>query len=337
MTTDDVIVRFEKEYQGYHGITPERARQQVKLLREFELHMGKALLDADAGDLQGFAGHLVASGLHVNTVRKKLNMVRPFASWAYAVNLIDADRYMKLRTVKNPRGSTGNSLPNPYTRTEIQEFWRQLDATMPKLPEKGRGSQALTRWLTGVGPWGRVWRHAMRIQIDAMVRLALDMGLRRSEIFGLSVDDLHYDNEYLVVRGKADPNTGQPKIREIPFTETARAAVKEWVEFRSLLRPGHNRPWLTCWADRFNQPMRERRFHSLLQDRVGPQWRWHRFRHTCGTEWLRAGMALEKVQRLLGHATLQQTLGYAEIARGDLSTAMARGEASFEEAVGRAA
>lgn len=337
MTTDEALARFEREYQGYNRITRDRAHQQLKTLRRLEEHAGKPLLDCEAGDLQAFAGTLMAKGLHVNTVRKHLNMVRPFVSWAYAVGLVDADRYLMMRAVKNPRGSTGNGLPKPYSRAEIQVFWAALDNRLPKLPEKGRGSRAVTRWLTGKGPWGRVWRHAMRIQCDAMVRLALDMGLRRGEIFRLSVDDLHYDNEYLVVKGKADPNTGEPKIREVPFTTTARAAVKDWLEFRALMRPGHNHPWLTCYADYSTNKMRERRFNTLLQDVVGPGWRWHRFRHTCGTEWLRAGVELEKIQRLLGHATLQQTLGYAEIAKGDLSKAMARNEASFEEAVGRAA
>lgn len=337
MTTDEVLDRFEREYIGYHGITPERARQQLKLLRELEVFMGKPLMDIDAGAVQGFAGQMIGQSLHVNTVRKKLNMIRPFVSWLFAVNLLDAERYMKIRAVKNPRGSTANSQPNPYNQIEVRAFWRQLSERLPLIPEKGPRSQALKRWLSGKGPWARVWRHAMRLQVDAMVRLALDMGLRRSEMFNLSLDDLHYDNEYLVVRGKADPNTGQPKVREVPFTEAARKAIFTWLEFRALLKCDHNRPWVTCWADRYNLPMRERRFHMLLQDVVGPEWRWHRFRHTCGTTWLRHGMPLEKVQRLLGHATLQQTLAYAEILKGDLATAMAKAEADFEQEVGRAA
>jgi site-specific recombinase XerD len=341
MTTEDCIARFEREYQGYNQISPERCRQQSKLLREFAARTGKALTEVDSSDLQEFAGALVASGLHVNTVRKKLNMIRPFISWAYAVDLIDADRYMKLRAVKDPRGATAKTLPKPYTRDEIARLWLALDAKWPKIPHHGKRSQALRRWLSGRGPWGRVYRHAMRLQLDAAIRLALDLGLRRQEIFGLSVNDLHYDNEYLVVRGKADPNTGEPKIRQVPITEHARAALKEWLEFRALMRPGHDRPWLTCWESKATSkaidPMRERRFHTLLQDTVGEEWRWHRLRHTCGTERLRSGMALQNVSHLLGHANLQQTLGYAEVAKQDVAKDMERNEAAFGEAMGRAA
>lgn len=337
MTTEDAIARFEREYQAFHGISPERRRQQSKLLHEFSDFAGKPLTQVDSSDLSAFAGVLKDRGLHVNTIRKKLNQIRPFVSWAYAVSLIDADQYMKLKAIKDPRGATGKTLPKPYSKAEVALLWQALNAAWPKVPEKGPRSQALNRWLSGKGPWGRVWRHAMRLQIDAMVRLALDLGLRRSEIYELSVDDLHYDNEYLVIRGKSDPNTGDPKIRQVPITDEAREALKDWLEFRALMRPGHGYPWLTCWADRSTERMRERRFHTLLQDTVGPDWAWHRLRHTCGTWRLRSGMSLENVSTLLGHASLQQTLAYAEIAKSDVARDMERNEAAFQEAVGRAA
>jgi site-specific recombinase XerD len=333
------IERFEREYITYHRITPERARQQVRELRAFEATLdGRAVTDALQSDLQAYAGSLMGLGLHVNTVRKRLNMVRPFFSWAFASGLISADQYLALKQVKNPRGATANTLPKPYSRKELTAFWQAVDTTLPLLPEKGPGSRAVTRWLQGKGPWRNVARHAMRLQVEAMVRLALDGGLRRAEIFRLSLNDLHYDNDYIVVQGKADPSTGEPKVRKVPFTDEMRRTVYAWLEFRALMRPDHERPWLSCYGpSTFNKPMLWGRFTELLPAVVGPEWRWHRFRHTCATEWLRAGMELETVSRLLGHATLQQTLSYAQIIGSDIARAMTRHQASFAEAVSRAA
>lgn len=333
MTDQEIIQRFASEYQVYHGISAKRAKQQQQVIANFSSSVSGDLRGAQSGDLQKFAADMLSSGLHVNTVRKKLNMIRPFIGWAYAAGIYTADQYLSLKAIKNPRGSSGRTTPKPYPRQEIQEFWAALDAAWPKVPAQGLRSRAVKRWEKGQGPWGRVWRHAMRLQIDAMVRLALDLGLRKSEIFNLSVDDLHYDNDYIVIRGKADPNTGQVKIRHVPFTKEARQAIYTWLEFRAKMRPNHSVTWLSCWADVRTKPMWESRFETLLQDTVGKQWRWHRFRHTCGTEWLRSGMELEKVSRLLGHSTLQQTLCYAEIAKGDLATAVARHEESFGKAV----
>lgn len=325
----ELIERFKSEYQDYHRISSDRAKQQRKLLLEFGA--SHDLSTTVAEQVQAQAGEWLASGYHVNTVRKKLNMLRPFFSWAYAARLITPQQYMDIRLVKDPRGSTGSSKPKPYNRMEIIDFWKELDAALPLLPPTGKGSQAIKRHLAGTGLYRKTWRHAMRLQVECAVRLALDLGLRRHEIFALTVDDLHYENEYIVVWGKADPNTGVKEARQVPFTREARDAIRIWLEFRkAVLKPAHDSPWCSCWGSKtHSHPMLERRFNHLLHDAIGERWAWHRFRHTCATNWLRAGADLEVVQRLLGHATLQQTLAYAEILKSDIADKLGRVEDGF--------
>lgn len=337
MTNAEVVDRFRVEYQEYNNISDERARQQRKLLLEFGLTV--ELTSASADDVRKLAATWVASGLHVNTVRKRLNMVRPFFSWCYAVKLITPEQYMDIRTVKNPRGSRPTSKPRPYKRAEIIELWETLDERFPYVPASGPGSQAIPYFMSGRGLWRRVWRHAMRLQLEYAIRLALDMGLRRNEMFRLTVDDGHFDNEYIPVVGKADPTTGEPKVRLVPFTAEAREAGRRWLTFRdAVLKPEHNSVWCSCWgSSSYNNPMLEKRFAELLQSVLGPGWAWHRLRHTCATNWVRSGAKLEVVQVLLGHATLQQTLAYAEIAEQDVAKGMAKAEAEFAALSGRAA
>lgn len=335
-----VAERFKVEYLEFNRISAARQVETLRQIAELESQLeddGRTIGDVEARDFLTWASLLLGAGLHVNTVRKRQNMLRAFFSWAYTADVITADQYLKLKTVKNPRGSTGITKPKPYTKEEMETFWPMLDAKKPYLPTEGRGSQAIARWKSGKGPWARVWRHAFRLQLDCMIRLALDLGLRASEIYDMSVDDIHYDNDYFVVRGKADPMTGEPKVRKVPYTDECRRRVYAWLEFRALMNPDHDRPWLTCFAQWRNNPMPKDRFSSLLQDSIGKQWRWHRLRHTCATNWLRAGMELERVSALLGHANLQQTLCYVEIAKGDLAKSMAKHNTAFEEGIGRAA
>lgn len=336
MTPKKAIERFGLEYQQYHRISPARVREQKLVIAGFLTVVkanGRPVSKMSSDDFQQYAGALMADGLHVNTVRKKMNMVRSFVSWAYTAHVITADQYLRLKAVRHPRGATGETTPKPYKRTEIVRFWKDLDMALPKLPKRGSGSRLLRRWREGKTPWARVWRHALRLQTECMVRLALDLGLRAGEMYDLSVDDLHYDNEYIVVRGKADPNTGYQKVREVPYTNEARRVIYEWLEFRALMGVDHDRPWVSCYSHWRNDPMQRDRFDTFLQDVVGKGWAWHRFRHTCATEWLRNGMELEKVRQLLGHATLHQTLCYAQIVTGDLAKSMARHEGAFNEAV----
>lgn len=330
----DTLTRFEREYIQYHRISAGRAKAQMKLLGEFHATLdGRELEQATGQDLQAFAGAALDTGLHVNTVRKYLHMLRPFYSWAYAAGVITAEQFLSIKSVKDPRGSTTLSLPRPYTRKELDEFWTALDRAYPLLPATGKGSWAIRRWLTGKGKWRPVRRHAMRLQTEAAVRLALDCGLRRHEIFGLTLADLHYDNEYLVVHGKADPHTGEKKVRSVPMTEACRAAVKAWVEFRTLMRPSHDIPWISCYTGVETKPMWETRFNGLLHESVGDGWTWHRFRHTCATNWLRANAELETVSKLLGHSSLQQTLGYAAILKSDIAKKLGQVEGDFAELV----
>src|SRR5216683_2788306 len=66
-----------------------------------------------------------------------------------------------------------------------------------------------------------------------------------------------------------------------------------------------------------------RRLRAALQDvvaaagitgRIGP----HQFRHTYGTEMLRAGVGFAGVMKLLGHKSPHMTLEYLEITQPDL-------------------
>ena len=119
--------------------------------------------------------------------------------------------------------------------------------------------------------------------------------------------------------------------------------VARWLDFRAtVMRPTHERPWLVLspWASpkkavspsRPEDPISEQGFEELL-GRVGP-WEYHRFRHTCATEWLRAGMDLQDLSKLLGHASIQQTLCYAEIVRDDIARSMRKVESGFSTATG---
>lgn len=331
--------RFAREYQAYNQISAERAKQQLRLLAEFEAHMGKPLDQVTMEDFKAFAGYLkMDRNYHVNTVRKKLNQIRPFFSWAYAAGVITADTYMKLRTVKDPRGATGQSEPNPYDPAEVQRLFAELESKYPLLPKQGKGSQQMKRWIQGKSPFRGVWRHAMRLQLTAVVRLALDGGLRRSEIFRLSINDAHYDNEYIVVSGVAKgENFSREMTRHVPMTGALRKALHDWVEMRALMRPDHDSLWLTCFGPAwYSNPMSESNFNSLLADKIGPGWELHRLRHTAATEWLRAGAPLEIVSTMLGHSSLQQTRAYTKIVGRDIERELRKVEPIFMKRLERA-
>lgn len=339
---DDLIERFAADYFDYNDISTRRRAVVRKDLRALGDHAGTSLDRITPDQFQSFLADELARGLMATTVERTAKGVRPWFKWAWRVGIIDADRYMRIMDVPLPRIPADAHLPRPYDRRELDRFWESLDATFPTLARRSTWD----RYTKGNARWPRVWRHCMRLQIDAIVHLALHCGLRKHEIAQIEIADFHYDNEYVVVReGKGG------RYREVPHTNGSRAAAAAWLEMRSLLRPSHDRPWLvltptaspnaTIPSHPFN-PMSSSGLDSLLHrvpghGRGDEHWKMHRFRHTCGTEWLRAEMPIEKVQRLLGHRNLQQTLLYTQIVRTDVHAAAARAGEKFERAVSRRA
>lgn len=322
---NDILTRFKVEYQDYHDITPARRRDQERAMRLLRAFAGVELLDCTPQHYKDWLRSLQEGELDPATVKKYGMLVRPFFGWAFDAELYPADSLLAIQRAKFP--NTPKRVPRPYSKKEIKRLWPAIEKHYP-LDLDGKW---LARWRRGTSKYKRVEHHAQHLQLTAVCRIALDGGLRRQEIYDLTLDDMHYDNAYIVVReGKGG------KYREVPYTKVAKAAVREWLEFRAEMGPKHDRPWLSLtrigpvgvWL----RPMLFPRFAMYVKD-AGP-WELHRLRHTCATNWLRAGMDLESVSKLLGHANISQTQCYAEIVKEDVQRQVERHEDAFAEQVG---
>jgi site-specific recombinase XerD len=320
--------QFAAEYLTLHQISEVRRRRALKLFAEIEQWLGRDLHTIQPEDLNGWMAMKIGENYDANTVRFWLNMLRPYLRWAWKTRLIDADQWLRLSEVGPPRGASGTSTPRPYKRIEIQQFWADLDEAFPQL----ENDYYLRRYVKGTCNYRRIRQHLRHAQTQAIVSLALIEGLRRKEIYGLSLDELHPDNAYLLVHGKRVDH--REKTREVPYAESAREAVRGWLRLRKLMKPRHKQPWLALQAPKPQRPMAAKPFNELLAS-VGDGYELHRLRHTFATERLRAKMPIEQLQRVLGHASLAQTLCYAQLLREDLAGTMDDSDETFMRAVGR--
>jgi integrase len=324
LTTSSALDRFKVEYQTFNGLTEARCKDQLRALRELcAFAEVEDPIEVTPDTYRRWILDLSNRKAAV-TVKKDGMLVRAFFGFAFDAGLYEAEDLLTIRRVPFP--DHAKPMPRPYSSKEIKRIWPALAEAHPL--DDGK---FLKRWRKGTSPYKRIEHHANHLQLTAVVRLALDCGLRREEIFDLSLDDMHYDNAFVVVQeGKGE------KPREVPYTKAARAAVRAWIEFRAELKPTHDRPWLSLtkvgppgvWL----RPMNFRRFSMYLKD-IGPDWTLHRLRHTCATTWLRSGMKVEKVSRLLGHSSIQQTMVYTELVGEDVQREVERHEDRFEEQV----
>jgi site-specific recombinase XerD len=331
-----LIDEFCDYYHAYHDISDHRRRMQRRVLAAVALHTPGELSTLTAGQLRAFLSARVAAGACPNTIRKELSAIRPFLTWLWETRRLTAEQLMELREVKAPRGASGATIPRPYKAKDLKRFWGELEYAYPWTRSTWRGVKDpreiallyVERWQRGQSPWGRVQPYAKRLQMEAIVALALYGGIRREEIFRLELEEMHPDNEYVVVRGAAKNQEAESRDRAVPWVDPMREAVAAWLAFRAQLAPAHDRPWLSLHQQHRLKAMHFRQFGMLMRN-IGRGWEFHRMRHTFATYRLAAGIAIDKLQKIMGHKRIQQTLAYAEIQTGDVVEANERSAARF--------
>ena len=139
-------------------------------------------------------------------------------------------------------------------------------------------------------------------QLIVGVKIALNTGMRKAEIYGLKWEQVDFTNNQIRIQ---NGKTAQSD-RIIPMNEGVRTLLSEMHSRKSgeLVFPS----------------MRNGRTH-LRDPKVGftkavrlaeiPHIRFHDLRHTFATRLVRAGVDLITVQQLLGHSTIAMTTRYA--------------------------
>lgn len=137
-------------------------------------------------------------------------------------------------------------------------------------------------------------------QTVAAVKVLLDTGMRRSELLGLTNENI--DGEWIRLW-----KTKNGKPRSIPLTSRSKELLTEHVPF-TIAEHRLNRRW-----------NKARKQLGLEND---PQFVLHTLRHSCATRLLKKTKNIAMVQKMLGHAKINTTLRYAHIDDDDLLNAV---------------
>lgn len=154
----------------------------------------------------------------------------------------------------------------------------------------------------------------------AMLTVFYGCGLRRNEGVHLTVDDINFDRRILHVRkGK------NYKERFVPFSKVSSKHLQEWVYDH---RPGlvKSQKEGSLFIGRVGNPMQGSSLYvrlkllqlntesiALQQKELGL----HTLRHSIATHLLANGMELQKIQRFLGHSSLESTQIYTHLIKQD--------------------
>lgn len=146
------------------------------------------------------------------------------------------------------------------------------------------------------------------------VLVSLNTGLRLGELLKLDWQHVNLDRAILTV---IDASAKSGKQRHIPLNDEALATLKAW-------REQSNNAIVFASADGAVRVDVKTAWQKLLKDAEITKFRWHDMRHHFASRLVMAGVDLNTVRELLGHADLTMTLRYAHLAPEHLSAAVAK-------------
>ena len=167
----------------------------------------------------------------------------------------------------------------------------------------------------------RFWRSFHTARDLAIVALMLLNGLRSREVLTLRLEDLLLSEAQARVRGKGG------RVRLLPLPPETIRILQCWLKTE---RPLTNSPevFVSLKGRARGKPMTPAGLRSLFRHHraisgvkeANP----HRFRHTFGSDMIRAGVSLPALMRLMGHSHMQTTLIYIQLTPQDVFAEYAR-------------
>ena len=275
--TDRLLARFERYLRLERGLAAGTVRGYVTHARSFLAGLEPAgLAGLSAAEVTGAVLAKAGSGVSVSASQYFVSALRAFLRFCFLEGLVEVDLAQAALTVTGRRSSP---LPRGIGRADARAL---LDA-----PDR---------------------RTALGRRDYALIVLLLRLGLRRSEVAGLRLDDIDWRAGELVVRGKGD------REDRLPLPADVGQAIALYL-LRG--RPASDRRGLFLRARPPFEPIAAGTVASTVRRacrRAGiPEVGSHRLRHTTACEMVGARVPLERIGQVLRHRSLQSTAIYARV------------------------
>jgi integrase/recombinase XerD len=246
---------------------------------------GRTVLDVPTGELVDLVAERRASGAATTSIARQLAAIRMLHRFLAVEQHRPDDPTARLDGVNVPSG-----IPKPLTEEQVASL---LDAVV--------GNEPLHR------------------RDRALLELLYATGARVSEVVGLSVGDIDFDDALVRLFGKGS------KERIVPFGSSAAAALDEWfspsgrarmVPLRWKRRGDAEAVFLKQHGGRLSRQgawlvIRKYGDRAGITDHLSP----HVLRHSCATHLLDHGADLRIVQEMLGHASISTTQVYTRVSQ----------------------
>lgn len=272
------------------------------------------LLNKPLAELTGF--HLEQwrtqrrrDGIRDTTINRDLDALRAVLSKAVEWGVITAH---PMRPVRRAKVDTIGRL----RYLSPAEEQRVRAALLARDDERREGRTRFNAWREARGyqpfpPYGNYTDH-----LTPIVLLALNTGLRRGELLGLTWRDADLAHAQVTVRGST-AKTGL--TRHVPLNSEAIDVLTAW-------RPAECEASAPVFPGPDGGPMFSLKtaWLKIAKAATVQAFTFHDLRHTFASKLVQAGVDLNTVRELLGHSDIKMTLRYAHLAPEHRAAAVAR-------------
>ena len=302
-TPADLAAEYLRILAGERGASAHTLRAYRRELTDFAAWVrgAESGLGADATvdriehtHIRAYLGSLYDRGLSKPSAARALAAIRSWFKWLARTGCIEMNAAALVSTPRLPKH-------------------------LPRVPS----IEQMNRVVDTVGEDAASWPARDR----AILEMLYGCGIRNAELVGLNLDDIHWANEAVLVRGK-----GQ-KQRYVPLGDAAAQALRPYLAERSArlaatggsartpalflnlqLRGIANGSQARLTTRSVGRIVKRIAILRGLPADVHP----HTLRHAFGTHLLEEGADLRAIQELLGHERLSTTQRYTQMSTAQL-------------------
>jgi integrase/recombinase XerC len=276
----DKLTKFLDFLKHEKNASPHTVSGYRSDLLQFRNYLKNKDLNWEQADnivIRGFLAVLYEKKLKKSTSSRKLAAIRSFYQFCIQRKWMAANPAKIVSTPKQEE-----TVPSFLTEEEMAEF---LD-----FPRSGK---------------------VLDLRDKAMLELLYASGIRVSELIGLNLEDLNFDERLIRVKGKGK------KERMIPFGKTAEESLQIYISRRMMINKGkidEEALFLNYRGQRLSTRSVERTVSFYIQRsavirKISP----HSLRHSFASHLLSRGADLRVIQELLGHESLATTQKYTHV------------------------
>jgi integrase/recombinase XerC len=288
------------------GASAHTVRAYAREVRSFADYLTETLgKNASVGavehlHIRAYMGVLYERGLTKASAARALAAVRSWFKWLAKEGKVAQNPALLVSTPKLPK-----HLPRVPSMEEVNRVLNSLE-----------GDGAAKKDETDAAAWPERDR--------VIFELLYGCGIRNSELVGINMQDIHWKNDAILVKGKGK------KERYVPLGDEAAVALRAFVPLREakLVAAGrgalvHEGPLVTNLRMRGDCRLTTRSVGRIvkaiaLSRGLAADVHPHTLRHAFGTHMLEEGADLRAIQEMLGHERLSTTQRYTQLTVGQV-------------------